>query len=129
MASVSNLLHTESDAANDQLRISRIDSDDSGGRSGSGQCRFREMWRRRILLFPGNWLAGSAFPRILGRFLPLSETGCTLGSYAKPSGIKAFLNPLLIFSGRMRRFCVVSATGFGEGRRKARDLASWTLRR
>jgi hypothetical protein len=64
----------------------------------------------------------------LGPFLPLSETNAALNPGANPPWLKDFLNGLLMTSGRLGRFCVVSATGIREGQRKAVDLTSWTLR-
>jgi hypothetical protein len=68
------------------------------------------------------------FVPVFGYFLPLSGTEAALGGRANPSSPKDFLKGLLTHSGRLGRFCVVWATGIGEGRGKAVDLASWSLR-
>ncbi|VTZ65627.1 hypothetical protein EMEDMD4_90119 [Sinorhizobium medicae] len=68
------------------------------------------------------------FDPVSGHFLPRSETNSGGMPHANPSSLKDFLNALLILSGRLRRFCVVSATGIREGQGKGVDLVSWSLR-
>ncbi|HTO34233.1 MAG TPA: hypothetical protein VL202_24135 [Pararhizobium sp.] len=59
------------------------------------------------------------------RFLPRYDTCKAPSDLANPWWIKDFLNPLLRTCLRLRRFCVVSATGHREGRIKQHELASW----
>ncbi len=106
-----------------------VDSADSSGRHPFSTKRF--LGANAVLGI--HWTSetgfASSFSPVLGGFLPLSETGDPHLPYANPPSLKGFLNALLIFCGGLRRFCVVSATGLGEGRCKGRELASWTLRR
>ncbi|WP_373413978.1 hypothetical protein [Ensifer aridi] len=69
-----------------------------------------------------------AFAPVFGHFLPLFDTEAMTQLRANPAWLKDFLNALLILSGRLGRFCVVSATGIREGQRKGVDQASWSLR-
>lgn len=67
-------------------------------------------------------------PPVQRRFAPFSpryDTDHAGMNAANPPRTKGFLNTLLRTSGRLGRFCVVSATAQGEGRAKHDELASW----
>lgn len=106
-----------------------VDSADSSGRHPFSTKRFLGANAVLGIHWTSETAFASSFSPVLGGFLPLSETGAPHLPYANPPSLKDFLNALLIFCGGLRRFCVVSATGLGEGRCKGRELASWTLRR